>query len=155
MKKLLSWSLVILWMLVIFTLSNQPATQSDTLSTGVTKFVMELLQVITNGAADLKSFNHIIRKCAHFFVYFVLGILALNALRRSGVFGWRSIGLTVLIYVLYATLDEIHQIFVPGRGPAVKDVLIDSSGGTLGVIINLLLIKLLKVRESVKSLSAK
>jgi VanZ family protein len=31
--------------------------------------------------------------------------------------------------------DEIHQIFVPGRGPLVTDVLIDSVAGVLGIVL--------------------
>ena len=35
--------------------------------------------------------------------------------------------------VLYASTDEIHQLFVPGRSGMVRDVFIDSIGGIIGV----------------------
>ncbi len=36
---------------------------------------------------------------------------------------------------LYACSDEFHQSFVPGRGPAFRDVLIDTSGGAFAYIV--------------------
>ena len=35
----------------------------------------------------------------------------------------------VAIVACYASLDEVHQIFVPGRTPAIADVLLDTVGG--------------------------
>lgn len=37
--------------------------------------------------------------------------------------------------IVYAVSDEIHQLFVPGRGAQVKDVMIDSTGAFAGIII--------------------
>ena len=34
----------------------------------------------------------------------------------------------ILISIIYATTDEIHQSFIPGRTPALTDVMIDSIG---------------------------
>jgi VanZ family protein len=78
-------------------------------------------------------FNRILRKNAHYFAYLVLGILVINALRISGVKGWRVCVLALGICVLYAVSDEVHQLFVPGRGGQVRDVLIDSAGATVGL----------------------
>jgi VanZ family protein len=44
--------------------------------------------------------------------------------------GW-AIGFAAL----FAVTDEIHQAFVPCRGPAVKDVLIDAVGAVIGVAL--------------------
>ena len=38
----------------------------------------------------------------------------------------------ILLALLYATSDEIHQIFTPGRTPAVTDVLLDTVGASVG-----------------------
>jgi VanZ family protein len=35
--------------------------------------------------------------------------------------------------VLYAVSDEVHQLFVPGRGAQVTDVLIDNAGAFVGI----------------------
>lgn len=134
MYKIISWTAVLLWMILIFNLSSQEADQSDKLSKVVTEIVIETVEkVAPKGDFDIEKFNHIIRKNAHFLAYMVLGILVLNAFRRSGIYGYKSIGLALLISVLYAVSDEIHQFFVPGRGPGVWDVFIDSVGVIVGI----------------------
>jgi VanZ family protein len=35
----------------------------------------------------------------------------------------------------YAVFDELHQIFIPGRSCQIKDMLIDSSGVLLAVLL--------------------
>jgi VanZ family protein len=98
--------------------------------------------------ATLELLHHIIRKCAHFTEYFVLSMLILRAI-RAGEKGthlrWALI--TILIVAGYASLDEYHQSFVPGRQAAVHDVLIDTSGGITAQIVASLFVLLGKARE--------
>lgn len=35
--------------------------------------------------------------------------------------------------MIYTISDEIHQLFVLGRGGQIKDVIIDSSGAVVGI----------------------
>lgn len=133
---ILSSAAVILWMLLIFNLSSQLREESNKLSKGITEIVIERVEkVLPKYDFDVNRFNHIIRKNAHFFVYLILGVLVLNAMRRIGVSRFKGIILTLLICILYAISDEIHQAYVPGRGPQAKDVLIDSCGYILGICI--------------------
>lgn len=133
-RKVLPWLLVILWMALIFYLSHQPATKSNGLSKDATEIIVETVAKIAPKVdINKRSFNHIIRKNAHFFAYLVLGILVANGLRSSGVIGYKAISFALLICVLYAISDEVHQLFVPGRGGQVKDVLIDSAGAVVGI----------------------
>lgn len=46
---------------------------------------------------------------------------------------WRTAPVAWLIATAYAATDEVHQLFVPGRGGQVTDVLLDSAGALLGV----------------------
>lgn len=134
-KKIFSWSLVILWMGLIFYLSHQPAPESNKLSKEITELIIETVEKIApDRSFNFRNLNHIVRKNAHFFAYLVLGILVLNGLRNNGIKGYKGIALALFICVLYAISDEIHQIFVPGRGGQVKDVIIDSGGAFIGVI---------------------
>jgi len=136
MYKFLAWTAVILWMAMIFYLSNQPAVESKKLSTDVTKVIAENVENVTpHKEVNIGSFNHIVRKNAHFFVYLVLGVLVTNALKRRGLHWYGCIGTAILLCVLYAISDEVHQVFVPGRGPHVKDVLIDSAGASVGIVV--------------------
>jgi VanZ family protein len=45
----------------------------------------------------------------------------------------RAVTVTFIFCVLLAILDEIHQIFVPGRSAEVRDVLIDTLGACFGL----------------------
>ena len=36
---------------------------------------------------------------------------------------------------LYASSDEIHQLFIPGRSGQFTDVLIDTSGGLAAILV--------------------
>lgn len=132
----LSWAVVLVWMILIFMLSSQPAYQSNDLSKGLTEFIVKTVEkVASKDVIDIGRLNHIARKNAHFFTYLILGVLVMNAMRRSGMSGYNVLVLSVCICVLYAISDEVHQLFVPGRGAQVKDVLIDSAGATVGVSI--------------------
>jgi VanZ family protein len=86
--------------------------------------------------ATLLQWHHLIRKTAHFTEYFVFSMLLLRAIRagrRDVHWSWalEAIG----IVALYASLDEFHQMFVPGRTSAVGDVLIDTTGGVAAQLL--------------------
>lgn len=49
-------------------------------------------------------------------------------------FGLKSF-LAIIICILYATSDELHQLFVMGRSCELRDVFIDSLGSVSGIII--------------------
>ncbi len=120
-------------MIIIFAFSSQSADLSGDLSEGVTRSILPFLE----GASPevVERFNHIIRKCAHAFIYALLGCFAagFSLTYRDGK---RSVLLLAaagwLFAVLYAGSDELHQMFVPGRGPAISDVLLDSCGAAVG-----------------------
>ncbi len=79
--------------------------------------------------ATLFEIHHVIRKCGHFVEYFILSLLVLRGIRagrRDARILWALA--TIAIVACYASLDEFHQMFVPGRTPAVTDVLLDTIG---------------------------
>src|SRR4051794_20898231 len=113
---ILPWIIVIVWMMLIYHLSAQPAVHSDKLSRGVTKVVVETVKRVTPGTdVSIDRLDHIVRKNAHFFIYLMLAIWVLFALRNSRIVGFKSIIFAMGICILYAISDEVHQIFVPGR----------------------------------------
>ncbi|HZK25100.1 MAG TPA: VanZ family protein [Oscillospiraceae bacterium] len=138
-KTILSWALVVLWMCVIFASSSQPALVSAELSTGLTavlvRTVAKVLQLETPEVEPyLSMFNHLLRKAGHFTVYLILATLVVNALRQSGVTGRRLYLMAFTCCLLYAITDEVHQLFVPGRGGQVRDVLLDSCGALVAIL---------------------
>ena len=136
--KILSWSLVILWMGLIFFFSHQPATESSKLSSGITEAIVDVVNIIAPDndlISNQESINFIIRKGAHFGVYLILGLLVYKGLIYSNISKHKVIILAVLICILYAISDEIHQLFISGRSGQVSDVLLDSAGGLVGVLL--------------------
>lgn len=142
MNRIISWSAVILWMALIFYLSHQPATQSSQLSTAITEVIAENIEKLNTSAEfDRTSLSHIVRKNAHFFIYLVLGFIVSHALRNNRV------ELALLICVFYAVSDEVHQLFVLGRGAQVLDVFIDSAGAGVGIGLYCVIDRVLKVKR--------
>ncbi|MBC2582928.1 VanZ family protein [Clostridium sp. DJ247] len=126
MSKRVKWILVIIWMVIIFWFSNQPAVISD----GKSKFVIQLFKLLglnlDSILGDLANF--VVRKIAHFTEYLILYLLVFNATYKK-INLKKSLITSILVVFLYACSDEIHQIFVPGRTSRVRDVVIDTFGG--------------------------
>ena len=78
----------------------------------------------------------LVRKTAHFIVYFVLGMLVFNAAKTlSKQKNNRLALISIIICIVYAASDELHQAFVPGRSAQLTDVLLDSIASIIGVIV--------------------
>lgn len=58
----------------------------------------------------------------------------LNRTRRGAI--------SLIVGIIYATSDEIHQIFIPGRGPLFTDVILDTMGVFLGILLIVLIMKI-------------
>ena len=136
---------------LIFFFSAQQGPDSAALSDGVTLQVAKVVNPDFNDLSPvqklsfLEQLSAIVRKCAHFGEFALLGfnLLCWLWLRR-----WRRPALGALppawgIATLYAGTDELHQMFVSERGPALLDVCIDSAGALTGALVALLGVALL------------
>ena len=101
---------VLLWAILLFYLSHLP-------STNIPSFGIEFEDLI-----------------AHFCAYSVLGYCIAIALLR-GASSQRLILIALLFGITYGVSDEIHQMFVPGRFPAVSDVVADAFGVAFGLYV--------------------
>lgn len=129
-----SWLAVIIWMAVIFYLSSQTSTDSNRLSTGVTEHVAYTVEYVSASEdMNILHLNRVVRKNAHFIAYLILGILVIQAMRRFSIAWQKCVVYSLLICITYAVSDEWHQQFVPGRGPEIRDVWIDSIGAIVGI----------------------
>ena len=72
-------------------------------------------------------------KLAHIVEYGVLGYLLAMSLAEARVL--RPTWWTMVLVVLFAISDEIHQSFVGGRTPLTSDILIDAIGGGIGTTL--------------------
>jgi VanZ family protein len=127
------WWPALAWAVVISVLSTGLFTQENT-----SRIIVPILHWLFPQVprATLFEIHHLIRKCAHFIEYFILSLLILRGIRgktRETHLRWAL--LTILIVAAYASLDELHQVFVPGRTAAVADVLLDTTGGIAAQIV--------------------
>jgi len=139
------WWPALLWALVISGFSTGAFTSENT-----SRIIIPILRWIFPHAASATLFaiHHYIRKSAHFTEYFILSLLVLRGIRagRPGTrFAWAL--LVIAIIACYASLDELHQRFVPGRTPAVRDVLIDTTGGVAAQLVAALAMVLGHLRD--------
>lgn len=134
-RKYLKWVLVIIWAIVIFMFSSQ----TGDISNNNNRFVVNLFKLI---GVNLDSYfgdmaDFIIRKFAHFLEYFIFYYLTFNALIEN-LSCKKALIASLTIIFIYACSDEIHQAFIPGRGPGIRDVLVDTGGGLLCMLLRIL-----------------
>lgn len=130
------WLPILLWAMIIFTASSDQHSAEHS-SRIIGPLVRWLLPQLPD--ATVNEIVTAVRKCAHLVEYAVLACLLWRVVRkpvRNDPHPWRwSEAVTVWVCVaLVATSDEIHQAFVPTRQASPWDVLIDVSGGVLGLL---------------------
>ena len=121
-----------IWMAVIFIFSAMPADVSAEQSTSVTGVIIRFIGNATGAdaakqAAAAAFWEPVVRKLAHMTEYAVLALLIKK--------GKTSSVMTAVICFLYACTDEIHQLFVTGRAGRFTDVLIDTAGALILLIL--------------------
>ena len=112
------WLPPFLWAVVIFTFSS--------------------MQVGSSSEFYWKDF--IVKKTAHVIEYGVFATLIYRALINSNVNKRKAMWYAVFVALLYGMTDEFHQSYTPGRGPAVRDVVIDTIGASIfifGILDNI------------------
>jgi VanZ family protein len=132
-KKLL-WIFPISWMGVIFYFSHQPGKESVKMSGWLTKIV-EAIAYIFNISSTEVNLHLLVRKCAHLTEFAILGFLLFIALYFTREIILSSSIKALIIGVFYGVLDELHQLFIPGRSCQISDMLIDSSGVLIAILL--------------------
>ncbi len=92
--------------------------------------------------------NFVVRKCAHFTEYLVLGILATHAFDFEGRRTFDVLLPTAVFLLLIPSIDETIQLFVPGRAGMITDVMIDCCGAATGVVLRYLLRSLMCAKKA-------
>ena len=141
-----NWWPVAVWLAIIRFESTDYASAGNTFS------LLYKICVMIFGRVDprlLLLMNEVLRKSGHFIGYAILSLLVFLALKHShrdrlkpvlqrtwGTFfrdawhfDWALIA--VLVALITASLDEIHQTFLPSRTGRWQDVAIDTSGAIM------------------------
>lgn len=130
---------------IIFVFSSQNGDTSGGISTRITESILEKSNRYNALEEEQKNkvsnrIEKIIRKIAHFSIYAMVGFLLMGLLSTYKLKNKWRIVITILIGILYAISDEVHQSFSPGRTPKITDIYID----TLGIIFGMLIILLIR-----------
>jgi VanZ family protein len=147
------WIPALLWMLVIYGASGDSLSFQRT-----SRFLGPLLHWLRPSltAEQLRSAMFYTRKAGHVFEYAVLAALlwfALRHLRETGErrWSWWVASQAFLLSIAYAITDEFHQKFVPTRQGTPWDILIDTCGAVLGLIIVYGFHKLREMRHAART----
>lgn len=153
LKSILVWLPAVLWYSLIWLLSAQTAEQSTVVSDTVTENVLvaggsgynSVETAVQESIGVLLSF--FIRKGAHIFLFFVLALLVWFALVQLIRHRPRRAAAVAVLCILLAASDELHQKMVPGRSGELRDVLVD----TAGILIALLLFAMPALEDWIRS----
>lgn len=139
-KRYIFITITLIWTALIFSFSLQSGEVSGDLSGSVLEALLGFFMPgVLESPEKLELFHLILRKCAHFTEFMILGVLSSIALKYMKVGDKSIIGLGYC--VLIASLDETLQLFVSGRAGRVQDVLIDSAGALAGIVIVFICLK--------------
>lgn len=144
---------IIIWMCVIFLLSNQPSSESGDLSNSViNNTIVKVYKIIYGDISTqkkeeiLEKYSIPVRKLAHFSIYFILGILSYFYFKD---FSNNAFIYSLLLCFIYACTDEFHQYFVEGRYCSFFDVIIDTFGSFTSLLFFRLFSNLQTKKKSV------
>lgn len=112
--------------------SGQTAAVSGGMSKNIARYILEWLGMDTAQSA-VSALDFYLRKGAHFTLYLLMGVGLMGIFLQQkrvppGV-------AAVVVGVLFAASDEIHQLFVPGRGCQLRDVVLDGCGVLTGTLL--------------------
>lgn len=149
-KRIVYTALSVALILLIFGFSGQNADESNDLSTGFIKKIIDsnILFFLTEAQEEFLLNNSVyVRKAAHFTEFALLGV----SLYMTFSVWLDSVKYKPYIYssfvcLLVAITDELSQIMSEGRTPHIRDVVIDFSGGVTACIV-IILIKMIKNKK--------
>ena len=91
-----------------------------------------------------KRTESVIRKIDHFSIYTLVGLFLMALMSTYDFKEINRIAISLIIGLIYASSDEIHQSFVPGRSAQITDVLLDFMGVSLGMLMIKLIVEIFR-----------
>lgn len=152
---LASLALTIFWGMMIFGFSAQEGEKSSDISGRISYAIADELKGMAKqemSEADIlllaEKMEHPIRKCAHMMEYAFFALLIFNLFSAFGMKGKKRYLFVIIVVLIYAITDEVHQLYVPGRSGQATDVIIDVLGGSLMMlVVSLVLRRFTKRRD--------
>lgn len=105
---------------IIFGFSNQNAEKSSSISRKITIAITKNIKSIQEKpekekASIISRIEKVVRKLAHFSIYTVVGILLMFLFETFSMEEINRFSISLIIGVIYASSDEIHQCFTPRK----------------------------------------
>jgi len=131
-KKVIKWLILFSWLFVIFMFSHQQNSGEIT-----KEIISTTISVKEESKTEplLDGINYVIRKNAHITEFIILTLILFSLVSEYTKNEKKIILISIIGCILFAAGDEFHQYFVPGRSALVTDVLIDSIGALIALII--------------------
>lgn len=152
MKKVILLILIIVLVSIIFLFSSKNGEESTIQSTNfINSTILKVVSIFDKDLTDLEKEEIIekiiypVRKMAHMSEYFLLCVVVCTFISLYTNDIKKIILISLLCCILFASFDEIHQIFVSGRDAKVIDVIFD----TISASIYLLIYYLCKRKERI------
>ena len=130
MIKWVTRDLLLVWIIVIFFFFYQNGEESSGISDKVGARIVNLVDDLASMNWSIEEKNaaiakiaYPIRKMAHMFEYAILALLA--------YISFSNYVISIIIVFANGAVDELHQLFIPGRAGRFTDVLIDTTGGLI------------------------
>lgn len=122
--KILSWTLVFLYLGFMYMPSIQDRTAIDSLSKSIANALEPYIPVpvISDGGG------------IYGMEYFVLSLLLCMALYSCGLKSGKRSLLVLSICLLLAVLEKFYQMFISGKSPGIIDLIFDVTGGIFGLV---------------------
>ncbi len=156
MRRWILSGITVIWMILIFSFSAQPASESTQMSHRVGYEVGRLFVPGFSGwdaerqLHFAEKVDYPVRKTAHATECAILAVLLFFTLGTYGIQERKQIALAILLTAVYAATDEFHQLFVPGRSGRITDVMIDTAGAVVGnILTKLVLLAGSKIRKTI------
>ena len=132
MKKTISFIIIVSMITFIWSNSCQDSTNSYKFSMLFTRNIQYLL-IKLGLHPSLNIMGVFVRKLAHLTEFMALGAIIYYTFKQF--FKTHIAKKSILLAICIASLDEIIQIYTPGRTATIADVLLDTVGSIIGILI--------------------
>lgn len=105
------------------------------ISGAISHWVKDILSQIIPGKPSSNQGHGLLRKMAHFTEFGCLGLFLSWLIRMVRERKWEYWLLPLFAGFLVACIDETIQMFIPDRGPGIRDVAIDTAGVFVGIAL--------------------
>ena len=149
MKKNIIRAVLLILVIVISSIIFGFSAQDGETSGGISKGVITIIADVFNLNGDTRNIfiekgEGVIRKLAHFGIYTLLGLASMGFIATFNLKRKNQILITTVWGFLYASTDELHQMFINGRNASFLDVLLDTSGVIFGILLIIIYFKIYK-----------